>query len=52
MDTQDDLHSDDLAVDCFAASMKAKLAKSREKGRGGWDDKAQCSGVWFYRLSL
>ena len=27
---------DDDAVDAFAAVMKAKLAKAREKGRGGW----------------
>ncbi|WP_178125752.1 hypothetical protein [Pseudomonas sp. EMN2] len=32
------VHPDDAAVDRFAAAMKAKLAKSREKGRGGWDD--------------
>jgi hypothetical protein len=31
------LHSDDAAVDRFAAAMKAKLAKKREEGRGGWD---------------
>lgn len=37
-------HSDDLAVDRFATAMKAKLAKKREEGRGGWDDKDQCSG--------
>lgn len=37
------VHTDDAAVDRFAAAMKAKLAKAREKGRGGWDDKAQCS---------
>ena len=42
--TQEDRHSDDLAVDRFAIAMKAKLAKSRQKGRGGWDDKTQCSG--------
>lgn len=29
-------HPDDLAVDAFAAAMKDKLAKAREKGRGGW----------------
>ena len=29
-------HSDDLAVDRFAAAMKAKLAKQRAKGYGGW----------------
>lgn len=35
------VHPDDLAVDSFALTMKAKLAKSREKGRGGW---GSCSG--------
>lgn len=32
------VHSDDLAVDRFAAIMKAKLAAARKKGRGGWDN--------------
>lgn len=30
-------HSDDIAVDKFAAWMKSKLAKKREQGRGGWE---------------
>jgi hypothetical protein len=30
-------HADNLAVDCFAAAMKHKLAKARAKGRSGWD---------------
>jgi len=30
-------HSDDVAVDAFAEAMKAKLAVSRAKGRGGWE---------------
>ncbi|ESX17540.1 hypothetical protein X766_16035 [Mesorhizobium sp. LSJC255A00] len=30
-------HSDDAAVDRFAAAMKAKLSKKRAEGRGGWD---------------
>jgi hypothetical protein len=30
-------HIDDVAVDRFAIAMKAKLAKKREEGRGGWD---------------
>lgn len=29
-------HPDDIAVDVFAVELKAKLAKAREKGRGGW----------------
>lgn len=43
-------HSDDAAVDRFAAQMKAKLAKARAKGRGGWDDPAQCSTDHLRRL--
>lgn len=34
--------ADDAAVDRFAAAMKAKLAKKREEGRGGWDG-PECS---------
>jgi hypothetical protein len=33
-------HSDDVAVDEFAAMLKAKLAKARAKGRSGWRDPA------------
>lgn len=36
-------HPDDEAVDRFATAMKAKLAKKRGEGRGGWQDKKQCS---------
>jgi len=36
-------HPDDLAVDAFAARMKAKLACARARGRAGWDDPAQCT---------
>lgn len=36
-------HPDDEAVDRFAAKMKAKLARKRAEGRGGWDDKRYCS---------
>ena len=32
-----DAHPDDLAVDRFADAMKAKLAKKRTDGRGGWE---------------
>lgn len=44
------VHPDDAAVDAFAAAMKAKLAKARAKGRGGWDDKAQCSQQYLSDL--
>lgn len=35
-------HPDDAAIDRFAAAMKAKMAKQRSKGYGGWEDKADC----------
>ncbi len=41
---------DDLAVDRFAAAMKAKLAKKRTEGRGGWDRKDECSAELLSRL--
>src|SRR5690606_10886136 len=43
-------HPDDAAVDRFAAAMKEKLARKREEGRGGWDDKEKCSGEYLSRL--
>lgn len=43
-------HHDDVAVDLFAATMKRKLALARGKGRGGWDDKDQCSAEYLSRL--
>lgn len=36
--SQSEQHQDDVAVDLFAAAMKAKLAEARAKGRGGWQD--------------
>ena len=35
-------HPDAAAVDAFSAAMKDKLAEARAKGRGGWQDKADC----------
>jgi hypothetical protein len=43
-------HPDDVAVDRFAAAMKEKLAQARAKGRGGWDDPAQCSVETLARM--
>ncbi|KWK75752.1 hypothetical protein [Burkholderia ubonensis] len=40
-------HSDDVAVDSFAAVMKHKLALARDKGRGGWET---CSPVDLSRM--
>jgi hypothetical protein len=37
------LHPDDTAVDAFATAMKEKLAAARAKGRGGWQDKVDCT---------
>lgn len=36
-------HPDDVAVSAFAEAMRAKLAKKRTDGRGGWQDKTQCT---------
>jgi hypothetical protein len=43
-------HPDDLAVDRFAAAMKAKLAKKRAEGRGGWERKDECSNGFLSQL--
>ncbi|WP_264840966.1 hypothetical protein [Burkholderia cenocepacia] len=43
-------HPDDLAVDRFAALMKAKLAKKRAAGRSGWDDPNQCDVATLARM--
>jgi len=48
--TTENQHFDDHAVDCFAKMMKAKLAKKRADGRGGWDDPEQCSVEFLSQL--
>lgn len=40
-------HPDDAAVDGFAAAMKAKLAKKRAEGRGGWQ---ACDAAYLSEL--
>lgn len=35
-------HPDDIAVDKFAVAMKDKMAVSRTKGRGGWENPEEC----------
>lgn len=40
-------HPDDAAVDRFAAALKAKLAKKREQGAGGWE---AASEEWLNKL--
>ena len=43
-------HPDDVAVDRFATAMKAKLAKKRDEGRGGWENKEECSAEFLSHL--
>jgi len=43
-------HPDDLAVDAFAAAMKAKLARKRAHGYGGWDSPTDCTGAELSQL--
>lgn len=37
------IHSDELAVESFAAVMNEKLARKRQDGYGGWSDPAKCT---------
>ncbi|MCS4089424.1 hypothetical protein [Rhizobium sp. BK176] len=46
----EDVHPDDIAVDRFAAVMKAKLSRKRRQGRGGWEDKEVRSGSFLSSL--
>lgn len=43
-------HPDDIAVDRFAIAMKTKLSKKRDEGRGGWEDKDDCSHIFLSQL--
>lgn len=43
-------HPDDRAVDRFATAMKTKLAIKRDEGRGGWQDKEQCSAAYLSQM--
>lgn len=45
-------HTDDDAVDLFAAAMKAKMAKQRAKGYGGWNNKQECEAGRLQKLLL
>lgn len=46
----DESHPDDIAVNKFSVAMKAKMAASRIKGRGGWDDPEQCDVTDLCRM--
>lgn len=43
-------HADDFAVDDFAYAMKGKLAQKRDEGRGGWENKEECSAEFLSHL--
>lgn len=43
-------HSDNRAVDGFAAAMKDKLERKRGEGRGGWDNKGECTNEFLSSL--
>jgi hypothetical protein len=43
-------HADDTAVDSFAHEMKEKLSRKRDEGRGGWENKAECSAEFLSQL--
>ena len=45
-------HADDVAVDRFAEAMKAKMAASRAKGRGGWERTEVCPQGSLQRMLL
>ena len=45
-----DRHPDDIAIDTFAQAMKNKMARQREKGFSGWDDKSQCTEEYLAQL--
>ena len=49
---QGEQHPDDDAVDRFAEAMKAKLARSREKGRHGWQtaSAAHLSSLLYHHM--
>ena len=46
----DQLHTDDIAVSKFASMMQQKLAKKREEGYAGWNDKDQCTEEFLHQL--
>jgi NTP pyrophosphatase (non-canonical NTP hydrolase) len=41
---------DELAIDRFAIAMKTKMAIKAKQGRGGWNDKSQCSNAHLSAL--
>lgn len=46
----DDLHTDDVAVNEFAAMMKSRLADKRAAGYDGWDNAKLCDVTYLEEL--
>ena len=47
-----DQHTDDIAVERFAARMKAKLAQARREGMAGWDNPLACTTEHLAQLLI
>jgi NTP pyrophosphatase (non-canonical NTP hydrolase) len=47
-----DQHPDDIAVERFAARMKAKLAQARREGMAGWDNPLACTTAHLTQLLI
>ncbi|OWL96546.1 hypothetical protein CBQ26_09215 [Deinococcus indicus] len=45
-------HTENTMVEHLAPAMKAKLARAREKGRGGWEHPEECSIEHLYDCLL
>ena len=43
-------HFDNQAVENFAYAMRVKLAAKRLEGRGGWENKEECSAEYLSQL--
>lgn len=43
-------HPDDIAIDQFAAEMKARMAEMRARDKGGWDNPNICPFGLLYNL--
>lgn len=43
---------DNGMVNTLACEMKTKLARARQKGRGGWESPAECSVIDLHRMLL
>jgi hypothetical protein len=48
--SSDQMHSDDIAIQRFCEVLKEKMQRNRAKGRGGWDDKSDCTAETLTRM--